>query len=68
VQTKSNNISHKKAQKAQKGTVNSLRVLSLFAANIWSHFGLFLISLLAKYRPTVYNALSLTKNQLEKGR
>jgi len=34
VQTKGNNISHKKAQKAQKGTVNTLRVLSLFAANI----------------------------------
>jgi len=34
LQTKSKNISHKKAQKAQKGTVNTLRVLILFAANI----------------------------------
>jgi hypothetical protein len=33
MQPKINNISHKKAQEAQKGIINTLRILCFFAAN-----------------------------------
>jgi hypothetical protein len=58
-----------KSAKGAKGNREHFACFDPFLRQISDPTSAFLlISLLAKYRPTVYNAPSLTKNQLAKGR